>query len=107
MTTDSCPGSSGYMTESGWCNSNAFMDYLEQHFKKHVTSSDSTKLVIFDGHRSHINLTLKEWGISNNVVFYVLPPHTSHVTQPLDVQCFGPLKNAYYSECQAFRRMNP
>ena len=107
LMTDSCPGSSGYMTESGWSNSNVFMDYLEQHFKKHVPSSDTTNLVIFDGHRSHINLTLKEWGISNNVVFFVLPPHTSHVTQPLDVGCFGPLKNAYYSECQAFLRRNP
>jgi hypothetical protein len=29
------------------------------------------------------------------------------VTQPLDVGCFGPLKNAYYSECQAFLRKTP
>ena len=29
------------------------------------------------------------------------------MTQPLDVGCFGPLKNAYYSECQAFLRRNP
>ena len=49
-----------------------------------MPSSDSTNLVIFDNHRSHINLTLKELGISNNVVFFVLPPHTSHVTQPLE-----------------------
>ena len=76
LMTDSCPGSSGYMTESGWSNSNVFMDYLEQHFKKHLPSSDTTNLVIFDGHRSHINLTLKEWGISNNVVFLsFLPIH--------------------------------
>ena len=75
MTTDSFPGSSGYMTESGWSNSNVFMDYLQQHFKKHVPSSDSTKLVIFDGHISHINLTLKEWRISNNVFLSFLPIH--------------------------------
>ena len=107
LMTGSCPGSLGYMTESGWSNSAVFMDYLERHFKKHVPTNDSPILVIFDGHRSHINITLKEWGVANNVAFFVLPPHTSHVTQPLDVGCFGPLKNAFYSECQAFLRKNP
>ena len=33
-----------------------------------------------------------------------MSPHISHVTQPLDVGCFGPLKNVYHSECQAFMR---
>ncbi|WAR29262.1 LOW QUALITY PROTEIN: hypothetical protein MAR_002830 [Mya arenaria] len=65
---------------------------------------DHSVMILFDGHKSHINLTLSAWGEANNVVFFVLPQHTSH---PLDVGCFGPLKNIYHSECQSYMRRNP
>ena len=42
-----------------------------------------------------------------NAVLFVLPPYTSHVTQPLDVAVFGPLKSMYNSECQAYMKRNP
>ena len=29
-----------------------------------------------------------------------MPAHTSHILQPLDVSCFGPLKKAYSSEIE-------
>ena len=64
-------------------------------------------LVLFDGHKSHVNLALHEWGRENNVIFFVLPPHTSHLLQPLDVGCFAPLKAEYYRECQIYLRQNP
>ncbi|XP_045178261.1 jerky protein homolog-like isoform X2 [Mercenaria mercenaria] len=101
------PGSVGIMSETGWSNSAVFLEFLNEHFKKLVPTSDHAVLVLFDGHKSHVNLTLSTWAAANNVVFFVLPPHTSHITQPLDVGCFGPLKNAYYSECQTFMRRNP
>ena len=101
------PGSAGCMTESGWSNSVVFQNYLETHFKRYVPLNGEKTLILFDGHKSHVNLTLSEWGKQNNVVFFVLPPHTSHITQPLDVGCFGPLKSAYHRECQAFLRNNP
>ncbi|XP_053395668.1 jerky protein homolog-like [Mercenaria mercenaria] len=107
LLTGASPGSVGTVTESGWSNSAVFMEYLEQHFLKHVSTKDHPVIILFDGHKSHVNLTLSTWGEANNVVFFVLPPHTSHVTQPLDVGCFGPLKNIYHSECQAYMRRNP
>jgi hypothetical protein len=30
--------------------------------------------------------------MKNNIIFMVLPPHSSHLTQPLDVGVFSPLK---------------
>ena len=32
--------------------------------------------------------------MDNNIVLLILPSHTSHLTQPLDVGIFGPLKSA-------------
>jgi len=31
-----------------------------------------------------------------------LPPHSSHLLQPLDVACFGPLKHAYRQQTQIY-----
>ena len=64
-------------------------------------------LVLFDGHKSHVNLALHDWGRENNIIFFVLPPHTSHLLQPLDVGCFAPFKAVYYRECQIYLRQNP
>jgi len=36
----------------------------------------------------------------------VLPAHTSHITQPLDVAVFGPFKRYNYSECADYMRQN-
>ena len=37
---------------------------------------------------------------------FVLPPHRSHLLQPLDVGVFGPFKKYYHSECSLFLRQN-
>ncbi|KAJ8306526.1 LOW QUALITY PROTEIN: hypothetical protein KUTeg_017071 [Tegillarca granosa] len=101
-------GSSGECSESGWSNSSVFHNYMTRHFVKYVTvSKDEPLLVLYDGHKSHIQLTLIERAKKNNIILFVLPPHTSHLTQPLDVGCFGPLKSVYNHECQQFLRKNP
>jgi hypothetical protein len=33
-----------------------------------------------------------------------MPPHTSHLLQPLDVSCFSPLKRAYGREVEELAR---
>src|SRR5437763_16223615 len=50
------------------------------------------RLLICDVHDSHITAVLIEHFMRNNIVLMVLPPHSSHLTQPLDVGVFGPLK---------------
>lgn len=108
LLQNTCPGTAGEMSETGWSNSVTFENYLTNHFLKYVKPNVNDKhLIIFDGHRSHVSLTLKNWGNAHGIVFFILPPHTSHVTQPLDVACFGPLKAMYNIECQKYLRENP
>ena len=52
-------------------------------------------LLIFDGHHSHISFELIELAWKNNIHLLCLPPHTTHLLQPLDVGVFGPLKQAW------------
>ena len=56
-------------------------------------------------HMCHFFLT--RWAKKNNVILFVLPPHTSHLLQPLDVGIFGPFKTIYNKECQKYLRENP
>lgn len=41
------------------------------------------------------------------VIMFVLPPNTTHITQPLDGGCFSPLKSAWQETCHEFMMANP
>src|SRR5262249_17545084 len=47
------------------------------------------RLLICDEHDSHITASWIAHYMKNNIIFMVLPPHSSHLTQPLDVGVFG------------------
>ena len=87
-------GASGDVTESGWSNSIIFKKYLENHLLKFLPerSAELPVLLLYDGHMSHISLELIEWAQNQHIVLFVLPAHTSHVLQPMDIGCFGPFE---------------
>ena len=59
------PGSVGSMSDKGWCNSKLFQMYLTDHLAKHGALSEGTDrevtLIMNEGHKSHLSLTLTEW----------------------------------------------
>ncbi|KAK3099590.1 hypothetical protein FSP39_006586, partial [Pinctada imbricata] len=94
-------GADGTVSESGWSNSVIFRDYLEHHFLKYVPGrGDDPVLLILDGHKSHVSVGLTDWARQQNIIIFVLPAHTSHFLQPLDVGCYDPFHNIYNNECQ-------
>ena len=50
------------------------------------------RLVIYDGHLSHVNYATICYAREKNVAILKLPPHTTNVLQPLDVSVFKSLK---------------
>ncbi len=50
------------------------------------------RVLICDGHGSHITGKFVDFCLKNNIRLLVMPPHASHLLQPLDLACFGPLK---------------
>ena len=99
-------GADGTVTQSGWSNADVFRLYLQSHFMKYVQGRDASEPIpiLYDGHKSHFSLDVIEWAKTNNIILFVLPPHCSHILQPLDVGCFGPFQIKYNQECQAFSR---
>ncbi|XP_062331300.1 uncharacterized protein LOC134031609 [Osmerus eperlanus] len=76
---------------SGYIDSELFRRWFQDHFIKHAVR-ERPLLLIFDGHKSHLDLEVINTARREGVVLLCLPPHLSHVLQPLDVGLFPPLK---------------
>ena len=63
---------------------------FEKVFVDQTAHLDGGKLLIFDGHNSHLTKAVVNVAVSNNIELYelCLPAHTSSVLQPLDVGVF-------------------
>jgi hypothetical protein len=53
------------------------------------------RLLILDGHESHLNQDFKDYCKENDILTLCMPPHSSHILQSLHVACFSPLKRKY------------
>lgn len=48
-----------------------------------------------DGHSSHVNIRFINYCDEHGILLGILPPHSTHRLQPLDVGIFSPLSTAY------------
>ena len=62
----------------------------------------SYRLLIVDGHESHLTMDFIEYCDQNKILLAVYPPHSTQTLQPLDVVMFKPLSVAYSNEVSAF-----
>ena len=63
--------------------------------KKTTIHIPGPKLLILDGHGSHLNIDIISLCQENNIQLYCLPTHTTHIFQPLDVVVFCPVKSHF------------
>jgi len=52
-------------------------------------------LLITDGHDSHTDFAVINFCRKNNIHLVLLPPHSTHLLQPLDLAIFGPTKHNF------------
>jgi hypothetical protein len=90
-------------TPNGWTDNETGLDWL-QHFDKHTKGRrmGGYRMLVLDGHESHVSAEFEEYCKENNIITICLPPHSSHLTQPLDVGCFSVLKKMYGAEIEHF-----
>ena len=84
------------VTSNGWTNNERGMDWI-RHFNLHTRGRTvgAFRLLILDGHESHHSVEFDLFCKENKIITLCMPSHASHILQPLDVGCFGPLKKAY------------
>jgi hypothetical protein len=93
------------VSDNGWTNSKLGVDWLK-HFNAHTKARTvgARRLLILDGHESHHSLEFQELCKENDIYTLCMPPHSSHLLQPLDVGCFSLLKRAYSREVESLMR---
>ena len=86
-------------SNTGWTNNTLGFDWLTEVFEPQTRPPPLTppapptrRLLIIDGHGSHMQARFAAFCMRNAIDLMVLPAHSSHITQPLDVGIFGPLK---------------
>jgi hypothetical protein len=82
-------------SDSGWMEIPQFQEWFEAIFIRHANTIESPKVLIFDGHRSHKTLEIVELARNNNIHIILLPPHSTHILQSLDVSVFKPVKTEW------------
>lgn len=102
---DSFEGMSFAASKNGWMESDIFFNY----FKKTLLTAlgpERPTLIVFDGHSTHITIPLIEFAMANDITILKLPPHTSHLLQPLDLTVFRPMKVTWDEKLVAWQRRN-
>ena len=92
-------------TSNGWTNNETGLEWIK-HFDKHTAAraKGPYRMLVLDGHESHESAEFQEYCKTHNIITLGLPPHSSHLTQPLDVGYFSVLKRAYSSQIETFIR---
>jgi hypothetical protein len=85
---------------SGWTNNDIGLSWIQQVFDRYTKEKcrRSYRLLILDGHGSHVTMDFIEYCHQNRILLAIFPPHSTHTLQPLDVVMFKPLSSAYSSE---------
>jgi hypothetical protein len=85
------------MQEKAWMNGHLFKSWI-WHFVKNVRVCGleifplCCHLLILDGHGSHVTIDVVKIAHNVGLDLLILPSHTSHAMQPLDIACFKPFK---------------
>jgi DDE superfamily endonuclease/Tc5 transposase DNA-binding domain len=113
-TEQSCFFSS---SPTGWTNDNLGYSWLTTLFdretKAKARQGRDWRLLIVDGHGSHINMRFIDYCHDHRILVAVYPPHSTHRLQPLDISLFAPLAtfysqelNQFFDDCQGFTRLS-
>jgi hypothetical protein len=89
------------VSKNGWTTDKIGLQWIH-HFERHTRSRTvgSKRLFVLDNHGSHTTPEFRSFCEDNNIILLWMPPHSSHLLQPLDVGCFGPLKTAFSKQNQ-------
>ena len=94
------------VSDNGWTTDAIGLEWL-QHFEEYTSSKTKGRyrLLVLDGHGSHHTGEFEEYCRNHSIITLCMPAHLSHILQPLDVGCFGPLKTAYGSQVEGLMRL--
>ena len=82
-------------TKSGWFDGKTFEDWFFKVAMPYFRNKEGPKALIGDNLQSHLSKDIVTACEENDIRFIFLPKNSTHLTQPLDVAFFAPLKRAW------------
>lgn len=95
-------------SKSGWFTLEIFEDWFRKIALPYFLKQDKEekKVMIGDNLASHISPYIIEECKKNNIIFILLPPNSTGLTQPLDVAFFRPLKIKWRETLSSWKAKN-
>lgn len=94
------------LSEKGWMDSRLFHLWFKRHFLRYAPATRPL-ILLLDGHSSHYCPDTIHLAAEQGVIIFILPPNTTHLTQPLDKGVFGPFKHHWKQVCHDFNISHP
>jgi hypothetical protein len=96
------------VSENGWTSNTLGLEWLIQVFERKTRekAAGARRLLIADGHGSHIRADFIAYCMEHDIDLLILPPHCSHILQPLDVGVFAAFKRACAAEADDTFRLS-
>lgn len=91
-------------TNSGWFESPTFDDWFHKIILPYAKKCSGKVVMIGDNLTSHLSPSVVKTCEDNNIAFTLLPPNSTHLTQPLDVAVFRPMKIHWRSILHNFKK---
>ena len=85
------------VSPKGWMTETNYLDWFRSTFIPSLPP-ERPVLLIIDGHKTHIQYEVLQLAKANEIEIAKLPPHTTHLLQPLDLSLFKPMKEWYDRE---------
>lgn len=103
-----CKSGSRYnRTAHGWMEATTFTYWFTTCFLPHAKALEGKKVIIGDNLAAHFTDEVLRSCRENNIAFTCLPPNSTHLTQPLDVCYFRPMKMAWRDTLLEWKQRNP
>lgn len=101
-------GQKGYISvsDNGWTSNEIGLKWLTDCFHPNTVNEGTQergeyRLLCLDGHASHISSRVLEFALKERIILLCLPPHSTHILQPLDIGVFCPLAVNYRNTVMA------
>ena len=105
-TVGEVPGTIYGLSKKGWIDGELFDLWFTRHFLTHAPPVRPI-LLLMNGHSSHYHPAVIMRAAEEGIILFTLPPHTSHLTQPLDKGVFGSLKQHWRQKCWNYVTSHP
>ncbi|KAI0997084.1 hypothetical protein K3495_g11101 [Podosphaera aphanis] len=94
-------------SENGWTSKAIGTEWLRRIFIPETAPQlNQHRLLLLDGHGSHVDVEFLWLYKQKKVELLFLPPHATHILQPLDLSVFSIVKSRYRNQIRELARLD-